>query len=65
MINSSSTKRVSYCGTTKRVRYCSKIKKFIQYGEADVGGFLGFIAKFFVFLRFGETGANTLIDTKP
>ena len=40
--------------------YGSKVKKFIRYGEANTGGFWGFIAKFVVFLRFGEAGANVL-----
>ena len=51
LMNSSSTERASYC---------NKVKKIIRYGEADAGGFWGFIANFLVFLRFGEAGANAL-----
>ena len=39
--------------STEGARYCKKVKNFIRNGEADVGGFGGFIAKFFVNIRFG------------
>ena len=38
---------------TEGARYCKKVKKFIRNSEADAGGLGGFIAKFFVNIRFG------------
>ena len=39
--------------STEQASYCRKVKNFIRNGEADAGGFGGFIAKFLVNIQFG------------